>query len=87
MTDHPPSPCVKVCALDAEQRHCVGCWRSTEDIAAWGGMSARDKLDALARAEVRRVARREQMREMRLERARRRAAAAPTASPSGERDE
>jgi predicted Fe-S protein YdhL (DUF1289 family) len=74
---HPPSPCVKVCALDSEQRHCVGCWRSTEEIALWSGMSAAEKHATLARMAARRAARREQMRALRRERQRRRGGRGP----------
>lgn len=65
---HPASPCVKVCAMDAEGRFCVGCWRSSAEIAAWGGLSAQEKHAALARTEVRKAARREQMRALRRQR-------------------
>ena len=30
------SPCVSVCTLDASARLCVGCYRTIDEIAAWG---------------------------------------------------
>jgi predicted Fe-S protein YdhL (DUF1289 family) len=33
----PPSPCTKVCALDAEG-YCLGCLRTLDEIAHWGSM-------------------------------------------------
>lgn len=34
----PPSPCVGICTLKGE--HCYGCGRTSDEIAAWGGLSA-----------------------------------------------
>jgi predicted Fe-S protein YdhL (DUF1289 family) len=65
---HPASPCVQVCALDPRGELCVGCWRSTQEIAAWAGMSAQEKHETLARTQLRRAARREQMRALRRQR-------------------
>jgi hypothetical protein len=33
------SPCAKVCVMDPESGLCRGCWRTLEEIAAWGSMS------------------------------------------------
>jgi predicted Fe-S protein YdhL (DUF1289 family) len=33
----PPSPCVGICAL--RQDYCFGCGRTSDEIAAWGGLS------------------------------------------------
>ncbi len=44
------SPCVNICRM--EGGHCAGCWRSLEEIAAWGGASDEYKrliLEAVAR--------------------------------------
>ncbi|MEZ5930899.1 MAG: DUF1289 domain-containing protein [Alphaproteobacteria bacterium] len=30
-----PSPCVGVCTLDPETRRCLGCMRTSEEIARW----------------------------------------------------
>ncbi|MCB9947371.1 MAG: DUF1289 domain-containing protein [Rhodospirillaceae bacterium] len=34
-----PSPCIKVCILDAQRRFCTGCFRTIGEIAGWAGMS------------------------------------------------
>lgn len=50
-SNSPPSPCIKVCRLDRRGLLCVGCLRTTDEIAAW------PTLDDAARREVlRRVA-------------------------------
>ena len=36
--DHVTSPCISVCELDANGRMCVGCFRTLDEIAAWGRM-------------------------------------------------
>jgi predicted Fe-S protein YdhL (DUF1289 family) len=40
------SPCVKVCVLDGTSGLCAGCFRTLDEIAAWGG------LDPAARARI-----------------------------------
>lgn len=37
------SPCTKVCVIHPEQRICTGCFRSIEEISAWGLMSLEDR--------------------------------------------
>lgn len=41
MTPRTPvaSPCINVCRMDAASGWCVGCMRTIDEIAAWGGMS------------------------------------------------
>lgn len=31
-----PSPCVSVCRMDMESGLCLGCFRTLDEIAAWG---------------------------------------------------
>ncbi|GAC1527777.1 MAG: hypothetical protein NVS2B4_05320 [Ramlibacter sp.] len=38
-----PSPCSKVCRIDAASGLCAGCLRSIDEIAAWGGMDEGDR--------------------------------------------
>ena len=32
-----PSPCVSVCTMSADRSHCLGCFRTLDDIRAWAG--------------------------------------------------
>lgn len=43
------SPCVSVCALDAEDI-CVGCYRSAEEITLWTSYDNSAKREAIRRA-------------------------------------
>jgi len=48
--DCPPSPCTKVCILDAAG-YCIGCLRTGDEIARWTSMGAQAQwrlLDTLA---------------------------------------
>lgn len=38
--DEPESPCKGLCVLHREEKICIGCYRSGDEIAAWGAMSA-----------------------------------------------
>ena len=49
----PISPCIRVCTLD-DDRICVGCGRSVEEITAWTLMSAEEQRAVLERSEQRR---------------------------------
>jgi predicted Fe-S protein YdhL (DUF1289 family) len=40
------TPCVKVCIVDGESGLCLGCYRTLEEVAAWG------RLDADCRARI-----------------------------------
>ncbi|MFM9879555.1 MAG: DUF1289 domain-containing protein [Burkholderiaceae bacterium] len=34
-----PSPCLSVCRMDAGSSLCAGCFRTLDEIAAWGAMN------------------------------------------------
>jgi hypothetical protein len=57
------SPCNKVCVMDAEQRYCLGCRRTLEEIAAWGSMTDEEQRVVLEKLERRRNYSRSRMRE------------------------
>jgi hypothetical protein len=45
--DEVDSPCVKVCAIHPEERLCVGCYRTIEEIAIWSRLSAAERRAVL----------------------------------------
>jgi predicted Fe-S protein YdhL (DUF1289 family) len=51
----PASPCINVCVLDHVSRTCTGCGRTIDEIARWGGMSAAEQWQVVARLERERV--------------------------------
>lgn len=56
------SPCVNVCTVHPDGTHCMGCFRTVDEIARWGSYSAAEREAVLARLEARRAARREERR-------------------------
>jgi uncharacterized protein len=46
--DEVQSPCVKLCVVHPEERICVGCFRTIDEIATWGSLTpaARDAIMA-----------------------------------------
>ena len=38
-----PSPCLSVCRMDSMTEFCEGCFRTLDEIAAWGRMGDQDK--------------------------------------------
>jgi predicted Fe-S protein YdhL (DUF1289 family) len=49
-----PSPCISVCRMSADTGLCEGCFRSLEEIAAWG-MQGDDERRALWQVLVQRA--------------------------------
>lgn len=45
--DEVQSPCIKICVIHPEERLCVGCLRSIEEIAAWSRMSVSERKAVL----------------------------------------
>jgi len=54
--ERPPSPCTKVCTLDA-QGFCAGCLRTGVEIGRWMSMSAAEQWQLIGQLEARRRAR------------------------------
>jgi len=50
------SPCIRHCTLDDDDI-CLGCFRSIEDICAWGGADDDERRRILERAAARRASR------------------------------
>jgi predicted Fe-S protein YdhL (DUF1289 family) len=50
------SPCISICQLDATRTHCVGCFRTLDEIAAWSVLDAAAKRAVLAALPLRRAA-------------------------------
>jgi predicted Fe-S protein YdhL (DUF1289 family) len=44
-----PSPCIGVCKLDPDTGYCVGCLRTGDEIMAWPGADAAEKMAVLSR--------------------------------------
>jgi predicted Fe-S protein YdhL (DUF1289 family) len=45
---HPPSPCIQVCTINAASGLCLGCWRSLEEIGTWSSLSAAQQRAIIA---------------------------------------
>jgi uncharacterized protein len=54
MSSTVPSPCVNVCRMGADTDLCEGCWRTIEEIAAWGRADDTQRLTILAEIQLRR---------------------------------
>lgn len=42
------SPCVKLCVVHPEERICVGCFRSIDEIGGWSRFSEAERLAIMA---------------------------------------
>ena len=41
------SPCIKVCQMDPVRGVCIGCCRTLDEIARWGGMAEAEREEVL----------------------------------------
>ena len=44
----PQSPCKKVCVMHPDSGLCIGCLRTVQEIAAWGGMTPEARRAVMA---------------------------------------
>lgn len=42
------SPCVKLCVIHPEERLCVGCYRTMEEIGTWSRLTDADRAQIMA---------------------------------------
>ena len=42
------SPCIKICVIHPEERICVGCYRSIEEIATWSRLTPGERRAIMA---------------------------------------
>lgn len=50
------SPCINICSIDDDSGYCRGCWRTREEIAAWGLADEDARREILERLAERRGA-------------------------------
>jgi len=48
------SPCIKICVIHPEERLCVGCYRSIEEIATWSRLTPDERSAIMADLDARR---------------------------------
>ncbi|MEO0990458.1 MAG: DUF1289 domain-containing protein, partial [Pseudomonadota bacterium] len=46
--DEVESPCIKVCVIHPEARICAGCYRTMDEISAWGRMTQEERRAVIA---------------------------------------
>ena len=50
------SPCVSVCRMDTDNKYCIGCWRTVQEIGMWRTASDDVRQDILTQLHTRREA-------------------------------
>ena len=48
------SPCIKVCQMDPVRGVCIGCCRTLDEIARWGGMTETEQAAVMSGLSARR---------------------------------
>lgn len=78
-----PSPCISVCVLDPKTRYCLGCLRTSDEIAGWRILDHGARLALLDRLRDRRSEMGLPMRKSTRRRAMRRAVKLTMKEPNG----
>ncbi|HEX2648690.1 MAG TPA: DUF1289 domain-containing protein [Burkholderiales bacterium] len=47
------SPCTKVCVMDGENRYCLGCKRTLDEIVRWSRMTDEERAGVMAKLALR----------------------------------
>ena len=47
------TPCINICRMDAENRYCIGCFRTLEEIKGWSQMTDAERASVMAQLESR----------------------------------
>jgi len=47
------SPCVKICAIHPIHKVCVGCFRTTSEIAGWSNFTSEERRNIMTRLKER----------------------------------
>ncbi|WP_147125439.1 DUF1289 domain-containing protein [Shimia ponticola] len=42
------SPCIKLCSIHPEERICIGCLRSMDEIGSWSKMTPEERMRIMA---------------------------------------
>jgi len=50
----PSTPCIDICQIDPATQICIGCLRTLDEIARWGGMAEVERLAVMASLHLRR---------------------------------
>ena len=49
-----PSPCINLCRMDDDDRYCLGCFRTLDEIAEWSDLNAEEKELIWEKLDIRR---------------------------------
>ncbi|QWD79703.1 DUF1289 domain-containing protein [Polynucleobacter sp. MWH-Spelu-300-X4] len=41
--ERPLSPCINLCRMDDDDRYCLGCFRTLDEIATWSDLDIEEK--------------------------------------------
>ena len=47
------SPCVNICRMDDNNRYCIGCWRTLDEIKQWSMLSDEQRATIMGQLESR----------------------------------
>jgi predicted Fe-S protein YdhL (DUF1289 family) len=47
------TPCINICRMDEQNRFCIGCFRTLDELKRWSGMTEEERLAIMAQLDER----------------------------------
>ena len=47
------TPCINICRMDKQNRFCIGCFRTLDELKRWSGMTEEERLAIMAQLDER----------------------------------
>jgi predicted Fe-S protein YdhL (DUF1289 family) len=47
------TPCINICRMDEQNRFCIGCFRTLDELKRWSGMTEEERLTIMAQLDER----------------------------------
>lgn len=47
------TPCINICHMDEQNRFCIGCFRTLDELKRWSGMTEEERLAIMAQLDER----------------------------------
>lgn len=47
------TPCINICRMDEDNRYCIGCFRTLEEIKQWATLSETERQTIMAQLDTR----------------------------------
>lgn len=47
------TPCINICRMDDQNRYCIGCFRTLDELKRWAGMTEEERVAIMVQLDAR----------------------------------